>query len=96
MREWCEHAIEIMRDAILTGVNALVDLPNDPFAPEAVLRAGRYLHGHHIPDILETLLANQLPAYWEAVGSSQVHDTPDGHRNAGTAADVGAGWQGRD
>ena len=32
MWEWPERVVKIMRDAILEGMNALVDLPNDPFA----------------------------------------------------------------
>ena len=48
-------------------MNALVDLPNDPFAREAVMLARRYLHGDHNLDILETLLANEHSAYREAL-----------------------------
>ena len=65
--EWREHEARIMRDAIRKVWNAVVDLPNDPVAREAVMWARRFLHDDHNPDILEKLLANEHPAYREAL-----------------------------
>ena len=40
--EWREHEARIMRDAIRKVWNAVVDLPNDPVAREAVMWARRF------------------------------------------------------
>lgn len=65
--EWREREVRIMRDAIRKVWNTVVDLPNDPVAREAVMWARRFLHDDHNPDILEKLLANEHPAYREAL-----------------------------
>ena len=63
--EWREREVRIMRDAIRKV--GPVELPSHPFAREAVMWARRFLHDDHHPDILEKLLANEHPAYREAL-----------------------------
>ena len=66
--EYRERETRVMRDAILRGRNEVIALPDDPVARDAVMRARRFLHNDHDPDILETLLANEhKPAYHEAL-----------------------------
>ena len=65
--EWHEHVVRIMRDAIRNGPNAAVELPIHPFALDAVMLARRFLHDDPNPDILETLFANEHPAYREVL-----------------------------